>query len=66
MTHRTIGYFYSDDDRYTWTGPELINPKNDPGFTGISVMRMCKTNKGTWLIGAHEGYHYDKPVITNQ
>ena len=61
-----IGYFYSDDDGYNWIGPELINPVNDPGFTGMSVTRMCETNRGTWLIGAHEGYAEPQPTITNQ
>jgi hypothetical protein len=61
-----IGYFYSDDDGFTWTGPTLINPVNDPGFTGMSVMRMSETNKGTWLIGAHEGSADPQPTITNQ
>jgi hypothetical protein len=60
-----IGYLYSDDDGYNWTGPVLIDPVNDPGFTGMSVMRMCETDKGTWLLGAHEGYHEEKPVHTN-
>ena len=60
-----IGYFYSDDDGFTWTGPELINPVNDPGYTGMSVMRMCETNRGTWLLGTHEGYSAKPPVITN-
>jgi len=52
-----IGWFYSDDDGFTWTGPTLINPVNDPGYLGMSVMRMCETNKGTWLLGTHNGYH---------
>ena len=59
-----IGYFWSDDDGYNWTGPTLINPVNDPGFTGMSVIPMCETNKGTWLISAHEGFQ--NPHITNQ
>jgi len=50
-----IGYFYSDDDGYNWTGPTIINPVNDPGYTGMAVLRMCETSKGTWLIGTHEG-----------
>jgi photosystem II stability/assembly factor-like uncharacterized protein len=57
-----IGFFYSDDDGRTWTGQTLINPVNDPGFTGMSVMRMCETDKGTWLLGTHEGYHWAKPA----
>jgi len=60
-----IGYLYSDDDGYTWTGPVLIEPANDPGYTGMSVMRMCETGKGTWLLGTHEGYHMENPVHTN-
>ncbi|MCL2741874.1 MAG: glycoside hydrolase [Oscillospiraceae bacterium] len=59
-----IGYLYSDDDGYTWAGPVLIDPINDPGFTGMSVMRMCETDKGTWLIGSHDGYHWDKPATS--
>ena len=59
-----IGWLHSDDDGYTWTGPTLINPVNDPGFTGMSVMRMCETDKGTWLIGAHDGFHWDKPATS--
>ena len=61
-----IGYFYSDDDGYTWTGPTIINPVNDPGFLGMSVTRMCETNKGTWLLGAHEGGSVPPPTKTNQ
>ncbi|MCL2664889.1 MAG: glycoside hydrolase [Defluviitaleaceae bacterium] len=60
-----IGYLYSDDDGFTWKGPTLINPVNDPGFTGMSVMRMCETNKGTWLLGTHEGYHDPQPCKSN-
>jgi len=58
-----IGWFHSDDDGYTWVGPTLINPVNDPGFTAMSVTRMCETVKGTWLLGSHEGFSYKQ---TNQ
>jgi hypothetical protein len=61
-----IGYFWSDDDGYTWEGPELICPENDPGFRGMSVTRMCETDAGTWLIGTHDGDWSHKPLITNQ
>ena len=61
-----IGYLWSDDDGLTWEGPELINPVNDPGFTGMSVMRMCETNKGTWLLGSHEIFNDPKDMISNQ
>jgi hypothetical protein len=61
-----IGYFWSDDDGYTWDGPELIFPENDPGFLGMSVTRMCETDNGTWLLGSHEGDWSYKPLITNQ
>jgi len=61
-----IGYFYSDDDGYTWEGPTLIRPENDPGFKAMSVTRMCETDAGTWLIGAHEGHAQYKPTKTWQ
>lgn len=61
-----IGYFYSDDDGYNWTGPIFIRPKNDPGFKGMSVTRMCETDAGTWLIGAHEADWQCKPLKTWQ
>jgi len=49
-----IGYRYSDDDGHTWSEVRLIRPTNDHGFTGMSVMRMCESEAGTWLLGAHE------------
>ena len=49
-----IGYRWSDDDGHAWSDARLIEPDNDPGFTGMSVMRMCETAAGSWLIGAHE------------
>jgi len=61
-----IGYRYSDDDGHTWSDVELIRPDNDPEFTGMSVMRMCETERGTWLIGSHEGDWSCKPLITRQ
>jgi len=27
---------------------------------------MCETNKGTWLIGSHEGYAEKPPMVSNQ
>jgi len=30
----------------------------DPDFRGMSVMRMCETDAGTWLLGSHEGTHF--------
>ncbi len=38
-----IDYRYSDDDGHHWCEPRLIRPVNDPGFKGMSVMRMCET-----------------------
>jgi len=61
-----IGYLYSDDDGYTWKGPTIINPVNDPGFLGISVTRMCETNKGTWLLGTNEGTNDPQPTVVTQ
>lgn len=61
-----IGYRYSDDDGYHWSEVRLIHPSNDPGFLGMSVQRMCETDSGAWLIGAHEGDWSYKPLITRQ
>ena len=61
-----IGYRYSDDDGRTWSEVRLIRPTNDPDFRGMSVMRMCETDAGVWLMGAHEGDWSYKPLITRQ
>ncbi len=50
-----IAFRYSDDDGHTWSQPTLIHPLNDPEFKGMSVMRMCETDAGTWLLGTHTG-----------
>lgn len=49
-----IGYRTSDDDGRTWSEPTLIRPVNDPEFIAMSLMRMCETDAGTWLLGAHD------------
>jgi hypothetical protein len=61
-----IGYRFSDDAGQHWSEVRLIRPKNDPGFTGMSVMRMCETDAGTWLIGSHEGDWSYRPLMTRQ
>jgi len=65
-----IGFRYSDDDGHTWSDVTLIRPENDPEFTGMSCVRMCETDKGTWLIGSHDGIWHRKgspaPVTTRQ
>lgn len=61
-----IGYRWSDDDGFTWSEVQLISPTNDPEFTGMSVVRMCETDTGVWLIGAHEGDWSKKPLQTRQ
>ena len=33
----------------------MIRPENDSEFTGMSCVRMCETDAGTWLLGSHEG-----------
>jgi len=50
-----IGFRWSDDDGHTWSAVTLIKPTNNPDFLGMSVMRMCETDAGTWLLGSHEG-----------
>jgi len=65
-----IGFRYSDDDGHTWSKVTLIRPENDPEFVGMSCVRMCETDKGTWLIGSHDGIWRRKgspaPVTTRQ
>lgn len=50
-----IAFRYSDDDGRTWSAPALIRPVNDPDYKGMSVMRMCETDSGAWLLGTHTG-----------
>ena len=61
-----IGYRYSDDDGFHWVETRLIRPVNDPEFTGMSVMRMCETASGAWLLGSHEADWSYKPLMTRQ
>jgi hypothetical protein len=61
-----IGCRYSDDDGHTWSDVTLIRPVNDPGYKGMSVMRMCETDTGVWLLGTHTGDWSCKPVRTRQ
>jgi hypothetical protein len=61
-----IGYRYSDDDGLHWCEVRIIRPQNDPGFLGMSVMRMCETDSGTWLLCSHEGDWSYKPLMTRQ
>jgi hypothetical protein len=61
-----IGFRWSDDDGYSWSDAQLIRPQNDPGFTGMSVMRMTETDTGQWLIGSHEADWSVKPLQTRQ
>ncbi len=64
-----IGFRYSDDDGHTWSQVKLIRAANDPDFTGMSCVRMCETDAGTWLIGSHDGIwggSKKAPVLTRQ
>ena len=61
-----IGFRWSDDDGHTWSAAKMIRPVNDPGFLGMSVMRMCETNRGTWLLGAHAADWSKQPLETRQ
>ncbi|MDD4108978.1 MAG: sialidase family protein, partial [Prolixibacteraceae bacterium] len=61
-----IGYRYSDDDGKTWSEVRIIRPQNDPDYRGMSVMRMCETDFGTWILGTHEGDWSYKPLLTRQ
>ncbi len=59
-----IGYRYSDDDGHAWSEVRLIRPLNDPEYRGMSVMRMCETEAGTWLLGTHEADWSYRPLMT--
>jgi hypothetical protein len=61
-----IGFRWSDDDGHSWSPVKLIRPINDPGFRGMSVMRMTETDAGTWLIGSHTADWSVKPFTTRQ
>ena len=61
-----IGFRWSDDDGRTWSDVTLIEPANDPGFKGMSVMRMAETESGTWILGSHEADWAVKPLTTRQ
>ena len=61
-----IGFRFSDDDGRTWSDVQLIRPENDPEFTGMSVMRMCETDAGTWILGSHEADWSIDPLFTRQ
>lgn len=61
-----IGFRWSDDDGHTWSDVQLIRPTNDPDFTGMSVMRMCETRAGTWILGSHEADWSYNPLMTRQ
>ena len=61
-----IGFRWSDDDGRTWSPVTLIEPRNDPDFRGMSVMRMTETDAGTWLIGSHTADWSVRPFTTRQ
>ena len=61
-----IGFRSSDDDGHSWSGATLIKPKNDPGFLGMSVTRMCETDSGAWILGSHAADWSKNPLITRQ
>ncbi len=61
-----IGFRHSDDDGRTWSDATLIRPVNDPEFLGMSVMRMCETDSGAWLLGSHAADWSRKPLTTQQ
>lgn len=50
-----IGWRTSVDDGHTWGEIQEIRPQNDPDYTGMSVMRMTETTRGSWIIGTHTG-----------
>lgn len=61
-----IGYRYSDDDGHYWSEVRVIRPRNDPGFRGMAVMRMAETDRGTWLLAAHDADFSCRSTETRQ
>ena len=61
-----IGFRFSDDDGYTWSDVHLIKPENDPNFKGMSVMRMCETASGVWLLGSHEATWQENKLLSTR
>ncbi len=58
VENAVIGFRHSDDDGHTWSDLSLVEPVNDPGFEGMSVIHMAETDAGTWLLGSHTGTRY--------
>ena len=55
---------FSDDNGFTWSAPQRINPANDPGFQGMWCINAAQTERGTWLIAPHEGDWSRRPLRT--
>lgn len=51
---------YSDDNGHCWSAPERIRPVNDPECLGVCHMQMCRTDTGTWLLGAYPATNIPK------
>jgi len=66
MENAAIGFRTSDDGGRHWSSVTLIRPENDPDFRGMSAMRMCETDDGSWLLGSHTGHWNDGKVFTRQ
>ena len=47
----------SDDDGYTWSAPQRIDPQNDPGYQGMWCINDTETEDGAWLIAPHTGVY---------
>lgn len=66
-----IGFRRSSDAGRTWSDVTLIEPRQEPGFQGMSAMRPCETADGAWLVGSHSGHWsgtegVDRKVVTQQ
>lgn len=62
VENAAIAFRHSDDDGYTWSAPQFIRPRNDPDYQGMSVIRPCQTDRGTWLLGTHTGTKYQENI----
>lgn len=52
-----IVFRFSDDDGYTWSPPQRIDPQNDPGYRGMWCINNTETEDGAWLIAPHTGVY---------
>lgn len=66
-----IGFRHSADGGRSWSDVRFVEPRQEPGFRGMSAMRLCETADGSWLLGSHSAHWsgtegVDRRVATRQ